>query len=121
LSNGKIDEKDGDLVIEADHLSVRDAWAEIPTLLAALPLSFDARKILGERLFARLNNLDEFVTTRTEISAALDAKRMRVILEPSPRLLRIIAALRAKEMKFLAIEHELDPTIYACASLPVRR
>jgi hypothetical protein len=121
LTNGKVDAKSSDLMIEANHLSVRDAWAEIPTLLAALPLTLDARKILGERLFARLNNLDEFVTTRTEISAALGAKRMRVIFEPSPRILRLIAALRAKEVKFLAIEHELDPSIYACASPPVRR
>lgn len=109
MSKDKIDAKGTNLIIEADYLSIRGAWAEIPTLLAALPLSLDARQILSERLFARLNNLDEFVTTRTEINATLGAKRMRVIFEPSPSLLRLIAALRAKEIEFLAIEHDLDP------------
>jgi hypothetical protein len=70
--------------VKADHLSVREAWADLPSLLVALPLPLNARKILGERLFARLNNLDEFVTTRTEVDTALGAKRMRVIFEPSP-------------------------------------
>jgi hypothetical protein len=94
--------------IESDHTSVREAWRELPALLAALPLPPEPRQILGECIFARLNDLDEFVAVRTEVCPALGTRGMRIVFEPSPRLLRLIRALRAKNTEWLIVEHGLN-------------
>jgi hypothetical protein len=72
-------------------------------------LPSESRKILGERIFASLNNFDDFVSMRTEICPTLSARQMRIIFEPSARPFRLMRALRAQDTEWLIVEHGLNP------------
>jgi threonine dehydratase len=104
--------------IENDLTPIRSALYETGELVNRLVATSETVEIIRERLFGSPDVLNEFVSCRTEITPAVGdvAKRMRIIFEPSGALIRLMAALRAGEYKFLIQNHNALTPAFATAN-----
>lgn len=98
--------------IESELVPIRSAFKEVDQLIRRLNAPPETIEVLRERLFGGPDALDELVTTRSEITGAVGAQRMRIFFEPSAVLLRLVAALRTGQFEFLMFEcHALSPAV----------